>query len=244
MQNVLPVYPCNKISFDYDVDGDLTKSIWHQAEVVWLVDVVEDRDHQLVSVTRNSAKLYLTENSNDINFGFQKTAVACLWSDTSLYIAFRCEDSEITGTLNEHDSPLYEEEVVEVFISPNADPHTYFELEISPNNVMFDAVVESPDLHRGTMIVDTGWHCKGLVSAVRVDGEINNSAVKDDGWTVEMSIPFLALASNPPVNGSEWLVNFYRIDREPEEFTAWSPTLEVPANFHVPARFGILKFVS
>ncbi len=245
MQNVLPVYPCNKISFDYEVDGDLTKSIWHQSEVVWLVDVSRDRAEQLVNRSPNSAKLFLTEATETEEFPFQRTAFAALWSDSALYLAFRCQDNEITGTLLEHDTALYEEEVVEAFLCPSGDPSNYFELEVSPNNVTFDASVFSPDLHRGTMVVDKDWHCIGMNTAVRIDGEINNPMAKDRGWSVEMSLPFAAFTGiHPQQSGSEWLANFYRIDREPDEFSAWSPTMEVPANFHVPTRFGVMKFQS
>ena len=43
-----------------------------------------------------------------------------------------------------------------------------------------------------------------------------------------------------------WRANFYRIERPrqpPEagpELTAWAPTLVSPADFHKPARFGLL----
>jgi len=43
-----------------------------------------------------------------------------------------------------------------------------------------------------------------------------------------------------------WRGNLYRIERprdgEPE-FSAWSPTLTRPADFHQPARFGTLELV-
>ena len=63
-------------------------------------------------------------------------------------------------------------------------------------------------------------------------------------WVVEMRIPFAAFPEvNPPKPGDVWRGNFYRIDRaEPPEFTAWSPTLETPPNFHVPERFGYIVF--
>ena len=41
-----------------------------------------------------------------------------------------------------------------------------------------------------------------------------------------------------------WRANFYRIERPAgslPEFTAWSPTLVTPADFHKPARFGVLE---
>ena len=135
---------------------------------------------------------------------------------------------------------------------PTGDLRHYYEFEVSPRNVIFDARVFSPDLHRGTMEVDIDWDCRGLETAVYVEGELHTTApdTRDrrapgvSWWNVEIAIPFAAFPEvNPPKPGDIWRANFYRIDRsEPPEFTAWSPTLESPPNFHVPERFGYLQF--
>jgi hypothetical protein len=67
---------------------------------------------------------------------------------------------------------------------------------------------------------------------------------QQNGWLAEMSIPFESMTSDPVRTGTEWRVNFLRIDR-PEgrgrELSAWSPTRS--GTFHVPRMFGHLKFV-
>jgi hypothetical protein len=46
-----------------------------------------------------------------------------------------------------------------------------------------------------------------------------------------------------PHAGDTWRGNLYRIDAgPPPEFTAWSPTMRTPPDFHVPARFGRIVF--
>ena len=64
-------------------------------------------------------------------------------------------------------------------------------------------------------------------------------------WTAGLVVPWADLGfPDPPALPRVWRVNFYRIDRPRDgssaEFSCWSPTLETPANFHVPARFGLL----
>jgi len=61
---------------------------------------------------------------------------------------------------------------------------------------------------------------------------------------VEYAIPFKGLATFTPKPGQRWRLNLYRIDLtpEPKEFQAWSPTLHVPAAFHIPERFGTVFF--
>jgi hypothetical protein len=185
----------------------------------------------------------------------QRTKVACAWSPTHLHVAFHCDDGDIWGTHEHRDDPLYDEEVVEVFLSPSGDVRRYFEFELSPRNVVFDATVHSPDLHRGTMAVEAAWNCAGLETVVDTPGPVhtlspsNRSAGQSDsrGWWIgEMHIPFAGLGVAPPQPGDVWRANFYRIDRPAPpnhpEFSAWSPTGETPANFHVPSRFGSLVF--
>ena len=56
-------------------------------------------------------------------------------------------------------------------------------------------------------------------------------------WWAELSIPW----EKP---SKIWRANFYRVERPRDgapEFTCWSPTLTNPADFHKPARFGLLE---
>ena len=152
----------------------------------------------------------------------------------TLCIRFDGRDRAIVATHRTHDAPLWEEDVFEVFLAPGEQaPRRYFELEVNPLGALFDARVDSPDLRRATMRVDTAWDCAGLQT--RVSG-------RPGRWSADLRIPFAALCEGalPP----RWRVNFYRIDRgtsgDPDEFSAWSPTLADPPDFHVPERFGML----
>ncbi|HEU4753798.1 MAG TPA: carbohydrate-binding family 9-like protein, partial [Armatimonadota bacterium] len=175
----------------------------------------------------------------------EATEVKACWDDRFLYIAFACKDTDIWGNFEKRDDPLYDEEVVEVFLCPTGDLRHYFELEVSPLNVVFDAKVFNPEGDRRTMLVDREWNSEGLRTAVRVSGTLNDRSSPDIGWIAEIALPFADLGlSGPPAPGSVWRANFYRIERGHEtEFTAWSPTYRDPADFHVPSCFGELVFL-
>ena len=148
-------------------------------------------------------------------------------------------DSAIQSTLTERDSPLYEEDTVEAFLSPTGDLHHYFEFEFNALNALFDAKVFSPNLNREAMEVDTAWNAEGLKSGVVIAPHRSGGKV----WSVEVAIPFRDLETSTPKAGARWRMNLYRIDLAGEgEFSAWSPTLTIPADFHVPERFGWLEF--
>jgi Carbohydrate-binding family 9 len=166
----------------------------------------------------------------------QQTVVRLCCDQQALYARFDCVDDDIWGTLTERDEPIYEEEVVELFLAAGAaQPTRYYEFEISPNGVFFDAAIFNPHSTRATMIVDTAWDCRGVRwQAVRVDQEKR--------WSAVMAIPWAALTAEtvlPPV----WRANFYRIERPrqaPLELSCWSPTMISPPDFHQPAYFGTL----
>jgi hypothetical protein len=167
------------------------------------------------------------------------TSVAAWYDSEHLSILFSGADDHLVANYLVHDDPLYEEDVVEVFLAPERLTE-YFELEVSPSGTIFDARIESPDGDRKTMHTDRAWTCDGLVAAVR-------RMVESDGgitFDVLMRVPFAALARGTPVTGEAWRVNFFRIDRHPagDEYSAWQPTMKTPADFHVPAAFGTLRF--
>jgi len=169
------------------------------------------------------------------------TNVVVWYDDNYLSVLFSAADDHVTATHLLHDAPLYEQDVVEVFLAPEGLVD-YYEIEISPRGTVFDARVHSPDGVRATMKVDRDWNCEGLFAAVR-------QIVESDGVTsidTLARIPFAALGRKTPKPNEEWRANFFRIDRHPQfadEFSAWQPTLLVPADFHVTSAFGVLRFV-
>ena len=168
------------------------------------------------------------------------TSVAAWYNETFLSVLFSAADDHVFATHMEHDAPLYEQDVVEVFLAPErlAD---YYEIEVSPRTTIFDARIHSPDGVRATMTVDRDWNCEGLFAAVRQLTEPGGAITID----TLIRIPFAALGRATPKAGEKWRGNFFRIDRHPEkgdEFSAWQPTLRTPADFHVTGAFGGVRF--
>jgi len=155
----------------------------------------------------------------------------------NLHIHFECDDTDIWGTHHERNDPLYEEECVEIFIAPDdADPITYFEIEVSPLNTIFAARIHNPNSRRSDMSADLDWPCEGLQTETHVDKA-------NDRWSVKIFIPLSSLTDGGKIP-TLWRANFFRIDRprdgSPHEFSAWSPTMKTPPDFHQPKSFGLL----
>jgi len=162
----------------------------------------------------------------------QATWFKMAWTENELRVLFYAEDSLAWATLTEHDEPLYNEEVVEVFLDPVGDLECYFEIEVNQLNTVCDLVLRRT---RSGYRKDFGWHCEGLQTSVTKTPEF---------WMVEMTIPFSSMESGPPLAGEKWRANFFRIDRPKNassELSAWSPT-GLPL-FHVQEKFGFLEFV-
>lgn len=167
-----------------------------------------------------------------------RTEVAAHHDGENLYVLFSGQDEvDIVASHFAHDAPLYEEDVVEVFLAVDSSDR-YFEFEVSPVGTIFDALVRSPDGIRATMHVDRAWNCEGAWAATRREPSGRHVA-----FLTILTIPFRSLGASPR-NGAEWGANFFRIDRhrDGDEFTAWQPTQRVPADFHVRSAFGRLRF--
>lgn len=161
------------------------------------------------------------------------TQVRACWTKAALHVRFECEDDHIVATMLNRDEPIYEEDVVEVFIDEQRTGRNYLEFEISPRNVVFDARIHMGD--DGVKIhPDTSWDADGLHTAVIKESESR--------YVYDMVLPFTNV-EQPPVFGTEWKWNLYRIDDDQQgnrHYWAWSPTGKV--NFHVPERFGTIVF--
>jgi hypothetical protein len=167
----------------------------------------------------------------------QQTVARICYNEQALFVRFDCEDTDIWGNYTQRDDPIYDEEVVEVFIGVGEQtPVDYYEFEVSPNGVLLDLTVHNPTSQRAELQTDFAWDCPGLLSmAGRED-------IYQRWWAI-LAIPWASIgAAAPPAKF--WRANFYRIERphgrEPE-FSCWSPTMTNPADYHKPAYFGLLE---
>lgn len=168
-----------------------------------------------------------------------RTAVSLFHHRQILHVLFTMEDDpEIVATYRKRDEPIYEEDVVEVFLAPQ-DRHHYFELEANPLGTLFDARIHSPEGRRATMSTDLAWNCDGYQAWVRRERTRLASRL-----SILLSIPLRSLGPEPPPRGAVWMGNLFRIDRSPggDQFLAWQPTGRTPPDFHVPDAFGQLRF--
>lgn len=167
----------------------------------------------------------------------QQTETRICYNRDALYVRFDCADDDIWGDLTERDDPIYDEEVVEVFIGAGAaTPVDYYEFEISPNGVLLDLTVHNPSGERTDLTTDFAWDCPGMRWAAGRDDEAQH-------WWAIFVIPWASIGVSGELPRT-WRANFYRIERPRNaapEFSCWSPTLTDPADYHKPARFGVLE---
>ncbi len=170
----------------------------------------------------------------------------------ALIVGAWMQDEHVWGTLAKRDSNTWTQEVLELFIDTNADERDYLELQITPQNTLFDAHFKTR-LGRGEGSREAqiararAWDMAGLESAVWIDGTLNDEAQVDRGWSVELRLP---LASIPGVTampraGETWAMNLYRFDRpKPDQPHAYAWSKAASRDFHEIGAYGQLIFAA
>ena len=192
---------------------------------------------------------------------YYDTKAKMLWDDNYLYIAAELKDEHVWSYLKNHDEVVFFDNDFEIFIDPSSTTHHYFEIEINALNNIFDLFLPKP--YRAGSGALISWGGDGLKHGVQVYGSLNNPNDKDQGWTVEMAIPFkdITIGNDPnvPQNGSIWRLNFSRVQWEtevvnntyvkkkdnegkslPENNWVWSPQGII--DMHAPERWGYIQF--
>lgn len=171
-----------------------------------------------------------------------------LYDDSYLYVGMQVIDAKIRGGFpaGAEDPHLWERDTTEIMIDPDGDGDNrdYYEIQISPQNLVFDSRFDAYNAPRGGPGGPFGhqeWRA-ALTSAVHLDGTIDDDTDRDQGYVVELKIPWTAFDKArvvPPHPGDEWRVNFYAM--QDNGGTAWSP-IHGQGNFHKASRFGRLRF--
>lgn len=183
-----------------------------------------------------------------------ETEVRALWSPDKLYLRFVCHHRELfvfpDGGADGRRDQLWDRDVAEAFLQPpDAVPRTahagaealvrevdptppgtakyYKEFEVAPNGMWIDLEITPSGL------ADLK---SGVTRSVLLDE-------KRSMWTAELAIPMKSLTKHFDPN-STWRVNFYRVEGsiEPRKYLAWQPTMTAEPNFHVPEKFGRMRF--
>jgi hypothetical protein len=170
-----------------------------------------------------------------------------LWNDTAFYLGAVVKDTDVWSDWRHHDDPLWKGDVVEWYLSPFPDGKPYLELEFNPHAAVLDILLTDNPQKGGLSIWD--WDAKGLRVAVTVQGTLYTDA-PDEGWTLEVALPFSALrfAPNvPPRPGDRWrgtLIYYNHPKRDAEfEHRQWAPSRHLGWPHH-PERFGVFEFAA
>ena len=185
-----------------------------------------------------------------------RTRVKVLWDDNYFYIGAQLEEPHVWATLTEHDSVIFQDNDFEVFIDPDGDANRYFEFEINALNTTWDLYLERPYRDGGS--ADNSYETDAL-SAVHVQGSLNDPSDVDQGWSVEIAFPWACFAEKggmpcPPRPGDTWRINFSRVQwdievqngryikipNHQEHNWVWTPQGVI--DMHHPEQWGFVTF--
>ncbi len=186
-----------------------------------------------------------------------RTRAKMLWDKDYLYIGAELQEPHVWATLRQRDTVIFHDNDFEVFIDPNGDSHEYYEFEMNALNTVWDLFLPKPYKDSGSAV--DSWNIEGLKTAVTVQGTLNNSTDIDSGWTVEIAMPWKALAEYahrpaPPKDGDQWRIDFSRVEWHvdivdgwyqkvkgmPEDNWVWSPQWVI--DMHRPETWGYVQF--
>ncbi len=139
--------------------------------------------------------------------------------------SFDCENSKLFSAYDEDNEPIYNGDVVELFICVGGDRRSYFEIEVAPNGAVFFAEIRN----------ENGLHAKML----NARSFFSKVTLRENGYSVEINVPDAILGYK---NG-EVTFNAYRIETEGgvpnKNLLALNPTL--CGSFHMPQFFVPLE---
>ena len=228
------------------LDGDLTKPFWQRGE--WLTEF-----HDIEGDSKPKP--------------WKPTRVKVLWDDEALYVGAELTDDQIWANVTERDDVIFQDNDFEIFLAPQDSSHRYYELEFNARNTVWDLFMERPQRDLVRRIIS--WDVRGLESAVKIAGKLNDPAADNRFWSIEVKLPWFSfrecekdtcrLGRLEPVPGEIWRMDFSRVEWDvdaadgvyvkrkgpdgkplPEHNWLWAPTGVIDA--HMPEMWGYLIF--
>ncbi len=233
-------YLCMHPAQEINIDGELAE--WEQTP----------RTDEFIDISGN----------NDLK-PWLRTHAMMMWDSNYLYIAAEMEEPHLWATIAERDKVIFYDNDFEVFIDPDGDTHNYAEIEINAMGTEWDLFLTRP--YRDGTTPLTSYDIHGMKTAVQLHGSLNDPSDTDEGWTLEMAIPWKSLeeltpGKRKPYPGEHYRINFSRVQWDldtirgsyrkttdpengkanPEHNWVWSPQGKV--NMHMPEKWGYVFF--
>ena len=245
-----------KVSEQIKIDGKLNESSWTKA----------NRSNSFVDL--------ITGKPTHL-----KTYVSVLWDEKHLYISYQIEEPNVTAKFTKEDDPIYQDNDVEFFIA-GQDAYYEFEINahgtVYDGLFVWQGAYETSGLSkwpqfdrtkpnvqsqvfngvgytkhpRGLRWAFLDWDFSAIKSAVNVQGSLNDPSDKDQGWSVEVAVPWKDLAmldlskprSLPPKIGDTWRIDFSRFNQSkdpnnPKDSGGWALSPHGVWDSHIPEVF-------
>jgi len=153
------------------------------------------------------------------------TSVRIVYTKEAIYFGFRCDDSqptEIIATERRRDQDLIKDDSVAVILDTFHDRRNAFLFRTNSLGTQFDALLTEEGLD-----INVTWDEKW-------EAEANRS---EEGWTVELMIPFKSLRMGPQ---GEWGLEIERLIRRKNEAAYWN-TYSRDFKFEDVSQAGLLS---
>jgi hypothetical protein len=168
----------------------------------------------------------------DVGFpASERTLVRVLYDDQYVYVGALLFDSDpegITAQFLEQDFETHDDDVFAITLDTFLDRRDCFMFLINPLGAVKDGQVF--DNSRTTNLA---W--EGVIRL--------KTTIHDQGWTVELAIPFTTLRFDPNTEDQVWGMNFLRRLRRRNEDSYWAP-LDRRSRVHTMALAGTLTGLS
>jgi glucose/arabinose dehydrogenase/mono/diheme cytochrome c family protein len=217
-----PTFECRFTEDPITIDGKVDDAAWQRAVVV---------DSFTIPWEKGAPKAR------------RGTRARLLWDRENLYVAADMDDTDLFAHVTEHDGNTWENDVFEVFLKPSADKPAYYEFHVNAANAVFDLFLPRRG-HVGRFKRDGEFH---IESAVALRGTLDTWTDKDEGWSVEMRIPWESLVrtGGRPEAGDEWRLALCRYDfdveQEAPELSSVAPLSR--RDFHRHEDYAAVRFV-
>jgi hypothetical protein len=239
------------------MDGNLDKPCWRNVTWSEAFDDIQGPDDDAAS-TGDAAQRPT-----------QKTRMKMMWDDDYLYIGALLErepNLPTPATFTDRNSPIYQQDSdFEVFIDVAGSCHGYKEFEVNAINTVWNLMLDKPyrdggHEHSGRIAKEGEndyYEVHQQKSSTRVIQGNLNDPTQGATWSVEIAMAFqdvmahLPKSIKPPIPGSQWRINFSRVEKRGELNWTWQPQIVWDAelhryrgyvDMHLPDAWGYLVF--
>ena len=171
----------------------------------------------------------------------KSTQVSLIFDEKGIEFIAILDEDDIQAKIEQHDTLIYLDPCIELFLDPGADGLDYYEVEMNALGYGWALKLASNDSPINASANISDWNINRAYSS-KMYGTVNDNSDTYEQWVATILCPWTSFTEGAPESGDVWAYNIMRVDYDGSIPSYWVAKPTGESMIHFPEYWPSIQF--